>query len=344
MVVAFIDSSENLTLGISPLQKAAASQSGSSKAAAEAQKASGSEKSHRGLFGPEGFSFSSFLDIINPLQHIPVVSTIYRAVTGDTIENGARLIGGALFGGPIGFLASVFNGIVDEETGNDLGGHALAALGFNDAAAKNSATGLAQNTPPLVIELAESQIPPGTQNAAVASADEVPLGALTNLTNRAWGETAPATIPSGNAARATIPYRSQKAEQPGQKGPQTTPMGAIPVTMAAPAADIQVSAQPATQAAAPADDRKWFPANTQRGGLVTRSVGAQPVTPNSVAQKFGVSRGSSHAATPPAASVSPASVPPQLPPDFAERATAAYQKYMDMKQSEQRNRAVDQAY
>jgi hypothetical protein len=337
MVAAFIDSSENMTLGISPLQKAAASPSGSSKAAAEAQKASGSEKTHRGLFGPEGFTFSSFLDIINPLQHIPVVNTIYRAVTGDTIENGSRLAGGALFGGPIGFLASVFNGIVDEETGNDLGGHALAALGLKDAAAKNSTTGLAQNAPPLVIELADSQIPattePGAQNAAMASSDEVPLGALSNLTNRAWGETAPATIPNGNASRATIPYRNQKAELPGQNGQANA---AIPVTMAAPP-------QPAPEAA-PADERKWFPANTQKGGLVTRSVGAQPVTPNSVAQKFGVSRGSSHAATPPAPSVSPASVPPQLPPDFAERANAAYQKYMDMKQSEQRSRAVDQTF
>ena len=37
-------------------------------------------------FGPDGFTFLDMLDIINPLQHIPVVSTLYRAITGDTIE------------------------------------------------------------------------------------------------------------------------------------------------------------------------------------------------------------------------------------------------------------------
>ena len=33
----------------------------------------------------EGLSFGDFLEIINPLQHIPVVSTLYRMVTGDEI-------------------------------------------------------------------------------------------------------------------------------------------------------------------------------------------------------------------------------------------------------------------
>ena len=32
-----------------------------------------------------GFTFHDFLSIINPLQHLPVISTIYRAITGDTI-------------------------------------------------------------------------------------------------------------------------------------------------------------------------------------------------------------------------------------------------------------------
>jgi hypothetical protein len=36
----------------------------------------------------EGPTFAEFLDIINPLQHIPVVSTIYRAITGDQISPG----------------------------------------------------------------------------------------------------------------------------------------------------------------------------------------------------------------------------------------------------------------
>lgn len=51
------------------------------------------------------FGFLDFLDIINPLQHIPVVSTIYQHVTGDTIKPAAEIFGGALFGGPVGAMA-----------------------------------------------------------------------------------------------------------------------------------------------------------------------------------------------------------------------------------------------
>ncbi|MBT5013959.1 MAG: hypothetical protein HON02_05865, partial [Rhodospirillaceae bacterium] len=34
-------------------------------------------------FGADGFTFLDFLDIINPLQHIPVVGSLYRDMTGD---------------------------------------------------------------------------------------------------------------------------------------------------------------------------------------------------------------------------------------------------------------------
>lgn len=50
----------------------------------------------------KGFGFGDFLDMINPLHHIPVVGQVYRAVTGDTISDKARLAGGGLFAGPLG--------------------------------------------------------------------------------------------------------------------------------------------------------------------------------------------------------------------------------------------------
>ena len=53
------------------------------------------------------FGFKDFLDVINPLQHIPVVSTIYQHLTGDTIAPVAEIVGGGLFGGPIGAAASL---------------------------------------------------------------------------------------------------------------------------------------------------------------------------------------------------------------------------------------------
>ncbi|HEV7371081.1 MAG TPA: hypothetical protein VGO20_18420, partial [Arenibaculum sp.] len=50
-------------------------------------------------------SFWDLLDVINPLQHIPVVGTIYRALTGDEISTPARVAGGTLYGGVVGFAA-----------------------------------------------------------------------------------------------------------------------------------------------------------------------------------------------------------------------------------------------
>ncbi len=35
-----------------------------------------------GFFGSDGLKFDDFLDLINPLQHLPIISTFYRAVTG----------------------------------------------------------------------------------------------------------------------------------------------------------------------------------------------------------------------------------------------------------------------
>lgn len=53
-----------------------------------------------------GLTFSDFLDVINPLQHLPIISHIYRAVTGEKIGLAAKLAGDALYGGPVGLLSS----------------------------------------------------------------------------------------------------------------------------------------------------------------------------------------------------------------------------------------------
>ncbi len=90
------------------------------------------------------FSFADFLDIINPLQHIPIVSTIYRSITGDEISGAARIFGGALFGGPLGFVVAIVNSIFDEINGKDLGETVLAALtGGDEPAATDPVEGIA---------------------------------------------------------------------------------------------------------------------------------------------------------------------------------------------------------
>ena len=78
------------------------------------------------FWGADGFTFGDILDLINPLQHLPVISTLYREMTGDDISSGARILGSGLFGGLTGFFAAVFNTALEEATGNDLGGHVMA--------------------------------------------------------------------------------------------------------------------------------------------------------------------------------------------------------------------------
>jgi hypothetical protein len=73
-------------------------------------------------------NFKDFLDTINPLQHIPIVASAYQSATGDVPSPGAKLAGGALFGGPIGFMASLFDSIVQSATGADTVGNIMAAI------------------------------------------------------------------------------------------------------------------------------------------------------------------------------------------------------------------------
>ena len=81
-------------------------------------------------------SFADLLDVINPLQHIPIVGGIYRNLTGDTISTGAQLAGGAVFGGPLGLIASVANMIFEQETGGNVAENLFAAAtGKYEAAA-----------------------------------------------------------------------------------------------------------------------------------------------------------------------------------------------------------------
>ena len=80
------------------------------------------------LFGEDGFTFLDFLDIINPLQHIPFIGTMYRNMSDDTLDPGSRVLGSTLFFGPVGTVASVANVLVENSTGKDIGDHVMAMI------------------------------------------------------------------------------------------------------------------------------------------------------------------------------------------------------------------------
>jgi hypothetical protein len=168
-------------------------------------------KSH--LWAGDHFSFHDLLDAINPLQHIPIVSTIYRAVTGDEPGNVARVVGDGLYGGVIGVVAGLLDVDVKETTGKDIGENVMSMLGLDDedkaqdnkaqddAAKTGDAAGPAADQP----AAPSAPVPVPGQKPAVPQA-QVPVAAA-------------AAVPSG------IPLAQAPAQMmPLQTGPKTMPL------------------------------------------------------------------------------------------------------------------------
>ena len=106
-----------------------------------------------------GFGFFDFLDMVNPLQHIPIISTLYRNITGDEMKPISRIVGGAVFGGPVGGSIGIINTLVEHETGNDLLGNvSYAAFGSNPKPVEIEPEIMAYNDLPVDIR-AHAQLP-----------------------------------------------------------------------------------------------------------------------------------------------------------------------------------------
>ena len=81
----------------------------------------------------DDMSFWDFLDVVNPLQHIPFVNNVYRELTGDTIKPSTQMAGGMLFGGPFAMVGGAFNAMFEQTGGSDMASTMLAALEGNTA-------------------------------------------------------------------------------------------------------------------------------------------------------------------------------------------------------------------
>ena len=99
------------------------------------------------FFGPDGPGLADLIDVINPLQQLPVVGLLYRAVTGDTIAPAAQLAGGSLYGGVAGLFVAAGTVFVEEAAGDDMHRSLTAMVDHGDSQAHGPSTRLADAAP-----------------------------------------------------------------------------------------------------------------------------------------------------------------------------------------------------
>jgi hypothetical protein len=127
------------------------------------------------FFGEDGkFGWDDFVDLINPLQHIPGVNVIYRELTGDQIHGAAELLGAIPFG-PFSTLGAITNIAVKSVTGRDVGGNVLAMIMGDDD--KTSAADLAARN---------GAKPGGNEAASTAAAGDRPVTEQAAATRMNW--------------------------------------------------------------------------------------------------------------------------------------------------------------
>jgi hypothetical protein len=160
--------------------------------------------------GP-AFGFGDFVDIINPLQHIPIVATVYRNFSGDSIGAAPRVIGGALWGRIGGLVGGLANAVLEWWSGKDIGDHIYAAL-FGDPGKEPNAAALAQNRFPLPASISRAAIPakPKSADAAMVSFIEKPPPRPNHAGAHALR---PEMFPLPHAARISY-ERSRKWDEP----------------------------------------------------------------------------------------------------------------------------------
>ncbi|MGA9315149.1 MAG: hypothetical protein WBV77_11025 [Solirubrobacteraceae bacterium] len=124
--------------------------------------------------GGAGHSFLAVLNALNPLQYLPVVGTIYRAVTGDTIPEGLRIVGtlavGAAISGPVGLVTGIAAIMAEKATGID-----------PDKILHRVAVGLGLTRDPPTVQVAAAPTP--AEPAASTAQTPLPVASIADLSD-----------------------------------------------------------------------------------------------------------------------------------------------------------------
>ena len=230
-------------------------------------------------FGDDGFGFDDVIAAINPLQQLPIISTIYRAITGDTIDVAPRLIGGAIYGGFFGFISAAVNAAVESSTGHDIGENVrLALFGEPDNAPRDpvmfagdqpARTQTADAAAASATATAEPWYMPGAATAASSTAPVAPN--QTALADAGTGLVANGGDPKSPALTAAQLSLLQEYSPD------------VPVAGLAPAAGN------ATAASVPPKPGEPVDLTPAQADLLMRSVGLKPPTNGDAASPAGAS-------------------------------------------------------
>jgi hypothetical protein len=295
------------------------------------------------LWAQKGFQFHDLLDAINPLQHLPVISSIYRWVTGDAIGNIPRIVGDAIYGGIPGFVSGLFGVLVKEETGKDVGEHVIATL-FGDSSATPTVPAQNADQPELTTEQAAA-----IAHATIDAAELAPLPAVATAAPAAPTVAQPSTVAPADAvaptpitappapAVASAPVLSAHAPIPLARG-----MGmSVGAPAPAPASAIAASKDAATNAFLnQAADRQrqllGSAAVPPSGGRVwTSQVVPLHLPPGSLAQMTRPTAGALAAVAPAAGAPNPSG-----PVDISQKMLNALDKYMAFQRQAQTARGT----
>ena len=164
-------------------------------AKAEVSKADGGEEK-------ESF-FQHILDVINPLQHLPIIGTIYRAATGERLDAVEKIAGDALYGGLWGAVTAVADVAFEAITGKSVEDTVMAWFKSDSTPSRVASAKLSPSHIQVLQSLPSGELP-DTGIAMADGPDTLEIAALT-------GALSSKGVDNDTANRALYAYRRSMA-------------------------------------------------------------------------------------------------------------------------------------
>lgn len=143
--------------------------------------------------------FQHILDVINPLQHLPIIGTIYRAATGERLDPVEKIAGDALYGGLWGAVTAVADVAFEAITGKSVEDTVMAWFKGGSSPRAVATARLAPSHIQVLQSLPSGELP-ALPNSEIGVPDTLEIAALT-------GALSSKGVDNDTANRALYAYR-----------------------------------------------------------------------------------------------------------------------------------------